>query len=87
VRRVKHTKNLRKCKLSFGLTASRHSAFSSRIRCVRSYVWSLFSSVEELLQDDAFAETVLGSQGNTEVWNVLLRHCVLVDEGKTWVNH
>jgi hypothetical protein len=30
---------------------------------------------------------VLGSQWNKEVWNVLLRQCVLVDEGNEWLNH
>ena len=46
-----------------------------------------FSSVEKLWRDDAFAETVLGSQWNKEVWNVLLRQYVLVDEGNEWLNH
>jgi hypothetical protein len=41
-----------------------------------------FSSVEELWWDDAFAESVLGSQGNKEDPERSLRRCVLVDEGK-----
>ena len=48
---------------------------------------SSISSVEKSKRDDAFAELVLGSQWNKEVWNVLLRQCVLVDEGNEWVNH
>jgi hypothetical protein len=47
-----------------------------------------FSSVEELCRDDAFAESVLGSQGNKEdqgtrkTWNDSLRRCVLLVKGK-----
>ena len=40
-----------------------------------------FSSVEELWRDDAFAETVLGSQGNKEDLDVLLRQSVPMMKG------
>jgi hypothetical protein len=50
-----------------------------------------FSSVEELWRDDAFAESVLGSQGNKQgtkkTWNVSLRRRVLMHEGKEWQSH
>ena len=45
-----------------------------------------FSSVEELCWDDAFAESVLGSQGNKEdprkTRDVSFRRCVPVVKGK-----
>jgi hypothetical protein len=41
-----------------------------------------FSSVEGSWRDDAFAESVLGSQGNKEDPDVLLRRGVLVMKGK-----
>src|ERR1700712_5384014 len=47
-----------------------------------------FSSVEELCWDDAFAKSVVGSQGNKEdpdqrkTRNVSLRRCVLAMKGK-----
>ena len=46
-----------------------------------------FSSVQGLRIDDASRGSMLGSQGNKEEWNVLLRRDVLVDEGNEWVNH
>jgi hypothetical protein len=41
-----------------------------------------FSSVEKLCWDDAFAESVLGSQGNKEDPECSLGRCVLVMKGK-----
>ena len=52
-----------------------------------------FSSVEELWWDDAFAESVLGSQGNKEDQGNkkdLERFALAVrsaGEGKEWLNH
>jgi hypothetical protein len=46
-----------------------------------------FSSVEKLCWDDAFAETVLGSQGNREDlerFALAMRSC---GEGNEWLNH
>jgi hypothetical protein len=50
-----------------------------------------FSSVEELCWDDAFAETVLGSQGNKEdprkTRDVSASAMRSGCEGKEWLNH
>jgi hypothetical protein len=46
-----------------------------------------FSSVEELCWDDAFAETVLGSQGNKEDPERFASAMSSGDEGKEWLNH
>jgi hypothetical protein len=46
-----------------------------------------FSSVEELCEDDAFAESMLGSQGNKEE---LERFAAVIRsgyEGKEWLSH
>jgi hypothetical protein len=50
-----------------------------------------FSSVEKLCWDDAFAESVLGSQGNKQGNEEGLERFALAmrsgDEGKEWLNH
>jgi hypothetical protein len=46
-----------------------------------------FSSVEKSHQDDAFAESVLGSQGNKEDLERFAAAMRSGDEGKEWLNH
>jgi hypothetical protein len=46
-----------------------------------------FSSVEELCWDDAFAESVLGSQGNKEDLERFASATRSGGEGKEWLNH
>jgi hypothetical protein len=46
-----------------------------------------FSSVEELCRDDAFAESVLGSQGNKEDSERFASAGRFGGEGKEWLNH
>jgi len=46
-----------------------------------------FSSVEELCWDDAFAESVLGSQGNREGLERFALAMRSGGEGKEWLNH
>ena len=46
-----------------------------------------FSSVEELCWDDAFAESVLGSQGNKEDLERFALAIRSGGEGKEWLNH
>jgi len=47
----------------------------------------VFSSVEELWWDDAFAESVLGSQGNREDLERFAWAMRSGDEGNEWLNH
>jgi hypothetical protein len=46
-----------------------------------------FSSVEELWRDDAFAESVLGSQGNKEDLECFAAAMRSDGEGNEWLNH
>jgi hypothetical protein len=46
-----------------------------------------FSSVERLQQDDAFAESVLGSQGNKEDLERFAAAMRSGGEGKEWLDH
>jgi hypothetical protein len=46
-----------------------------------------FSSVEKLCWDDAFAESVLGSQGNKEDLERFALAMRSDGEGKEWLNH
>ena len=46
-----------------------------------------FSSVEELWWDDAFAESVLGSQGNKEDLERFASAMRSGGEGNEWPNH
>jgi len=46
-----------------------------------------FSSVEELWWDDAFVESVLGSQGNREGLERFALAMRSGGEGKEWLNH
>jgi hypothetical protein len=73
--------------VSFDLASYPQCGLAHRFELLCYDLLSPVSSVEESWRDDAFAELVLGSQWNKEVWNVLPRRCVLVDEGNKWVNH
>jgi hypothetical protein len=46
-----------------------------------------FLSVEKLCRDDAFAESVLGSQGNREDLERFASAMRFGGEGKEWLNH
>ena len=72
---------------SFDLASYPQRGSARRFELLCYDLLSSISSVDKSKRDDAFAELVLGSQWNKEVWNVLLRQYVLVDEGNEWVNH
>jgi hypothetical protein len=55
-----------KCRLPFGLTDASLWIFLDRKMLYGYDLLDGFSSVEGLRRDDAFAESVLGSQGNKE---------------------
>jgi hypothetical protein len=73
--------------VSFDLAGYPQRGSARRLVLLCYDLLSSISSVEESKRDDAFTKLVLGSQWNKEVWNVLLRRYVLVDEGNKWVNH
>ena len=46
-----------------------------------------FSELREIAGFAYFRQLVLGSHWNTARRNILLKLCVLVDEGNEWLNH